>query len=349
MARALLLGSGSDGSRAAAHHPSTRRTPPCRPRPRIATPAVDEPLRSRCHRDLQAHPLGHRPRRHPRPRSFDSPTKFLPDGLSKVAELAVPERRARRGCSSQIQGRTYANIFGLVERFIGAKVLERQPRALARRPDRARGAGALHRRGAQAPGAVPPHRADVGREHAGRLPLPCRSRTTSPRRCSASRTWAVLALDLPHRALHAGALPRRASSPTPTLSPLWKDVFLFHWKEESQHAILDELEWPREDAQLDRGRARRARSTTSSRWSAPSTASCRCRRPPTCDYFLRSRAAALRRRRRRSELRDGRAQGLPLAVHRLRCPAPALHEDADRDDHPRAGRAHHAALAPIMA
>jgi len=27
-------------------------------------------------------------------------------------------------------------------------------------------------------------------------------------------------------------------------------VFLFHWKEESQHAILDELEWRRENANL---------------------------------------------------------------------------------------------------
>jgi hypothetical protein len=27
-------------------------------------------------------------------------------------------------------------------------------------------------------------------------------------------------------------------------------VFLYHWKEESQHAILDELEWRREDAKL---------------------------------------------------------------------------------------------------
>ena len=31
---------------------------------------------------------------------------------------------------------------------------------------------------------------------------------------------------------------------------LFKDVLLFHWKEESQHAILDELEWRREDANL---------------------------------------------------------------------------------------------------
>jgi hypothetical protein len=34
------------------------------------------------------------------------------------------------------------------------------------------------------------------------------------------------------------------------LSELYKDVFFFHWKEESQHAILDELEWRREDARL---------------------------------------------------------------------------------------------------
>ena len=27
-------------------------------------------------------------------------------------------------------------------------------------------------------------------------------------------------------------------------------MFLFHWKEESQHAILDELEWMRENAKL---------------------------------------------------------------------------------------------------
>ena len=49
--------------------------------------------------------------------------KFLPDGLSLVPEfttLAGDEQRF----VSQIQGRTYANMFGLVERFINAKVLE---------------------------------------------------------------------------------------------------------------------------------------------------------------------------------------------------------------------------------
>jgi hypothetical protein len=38
--------------------------------------------------------------------------------------------------------------------------------------------------------------------------------------------------------------------PDPTLSPLYKDVFLYHWREESQHAILDELEWTRENESL---------------------------------------------------------------------------------------------------
>jgi hypothetical protein len=34
------------------------------------------------------------------------------------------------------------------------------------------------------------------------------------------------------------------------LSELFKDVFLFHWKEECQHALLDELELVRHDATL---------------------------------------------------------------------------------------------------
>src|SRR6516225_682999 len=58
-----------------------------------------------------------------RGRSFDPTHKFLPSGLSKVDQmnfLSVDEKRYL----TQIQGRTYANVFGLVERFINAKVLE---------------------------------------------------------------------------------------------------------------------------------------------------------------------------------------------------------------------------------
>jgi len=56
-------------------------------------------------------------------RRFDAAHKFLPDALA-LAEafntLSADEKRF----VSQIQGRTYANIFGLVERFINARVLE---------------------------------------------------------------------------------------------------------------------------------------------------------------------------------------------------------------------------------
>ena len=34
-------------------------------------------------------------------------------------------------------------------------------------------------------------------------------------------------------------------------SALFKDVFLYHRKEESQHAIMDEMEWLRENRKLD--------------------------------------------------------------------------------------------------
>jgi hypothetical protein len=47
----------------------------------------------------------------------------LPDGLSFVRKLAFLTERERK-FMSQLQGRTYANLFGMTERFINAKVLE---------------------------------------------------------------------------------------------------------------------------------------------------------------------------------------------------------------------------------
>ena len=52
-----------------------------------------------------------------RGRSFDTAHKFLPDGLS-LADAFTTLSAAEKRFVSQIQGRTYANIFGLVERFI---------------------------------------------------------------------------------------------------------------------------------------------------------------------------------------------------------------------------------------
>src|SRR5260221_7238321 len=51
---------------------------------------------------------------------------------------------------------------------------------------------------------------------------------------------------------------RRAIAPDTELSELFKDVFLYHWTEESQHAIVDELEWVRHDSGLTAEQRERA-------------------------------------------------------------------------------------------
>ncbi|GAA5076940.1 hypothetical protein GCM10025759_22300 [Lysobacter panacisoli] len=58
-----------------------------------------------------------------RGRDFDHGRTFLPDGLSFADRLDFLDDDERR-FFSQVQGRTYAWMFGLVERFIGAKMLQ---------------------------------------------------------------------------------------------------------------------------------------------------------------------------------------------------------------------------------
>src|SRR5258706_5772713 len=57
-----------------------------------------------------------------RGRQFDVSKKYLPDGLSMAPSLEFLGKDEKR-LFSQIQGRTYANIFGLVERFIPPMVI----------------------------------------------------------------------------------------------------------------------------------------------------------------------------------------------------------------------------------
>jgi hypothetical protein len=57
-------------------------------------------------------------------------------------------------------------------------------------------------------------------------------------------TWGVLALTC-HIELFTQVHYKQSIDSDSTLSPLYKDVFKFHWLEESQHATLDELEWQR--------------------------------------------------------------------------------------------------------
>ena len=61
--------------------------------------------------------------------------------------------------------------------------------------------------------------------------------------------WAVLALTLGLELL-TQLHYRQSIDPDDELSELFKDVFLHHWKEECQHAILDELEWLRHDGRV---------------------------------------------------------------------------------------------------
>jgi len=182
-----------------------------------------------------------------RGRRFNTDQKFLPDGLSRADEFSTLSPREKKFVS-QIQGRTYANIFGLVERFITTKVLELSHEhsfgdqmaleALVRFSDEELKHQELFRRIDAMIGEVLPagYRFDINANDVAHAVL-------------GKSTWAVLALTLDIE-LFTQLHYSQSIAPDPELSELFKDVFLFHWKEESQHAILDELELIRDDAEM---------------------------------------------------------------------------------------------------
>ncbi|MEJ6021728.1 hypothetical protein [Ramlibacter sp. PS4R-6] len=177
-----------------------------------------------------------------RGREFDYGRKFLPDGLSKVQALTFLSPAEKR-LLSQVQGRTYANMFALVERFIGAKTAELSRdhslgdqvafEALVRLTDEELKHQELFRRlDAMMTAGMP----------AGYTFLPEPNEVAKV--VLGKGDWAIMALTLDIE-IFSQSHYRSSIDPDAELSPLWKDVFLFHWKEESQHAILDELEWRR--------------------------------------------------------------------------------------------------------
>jgi hypothetical protein len=182
-----------------------------------------------------------------RGRQFEAHLKFLPDGLSLANDLAflTPEQARFYG---QVQGRTYANMFGMIERYIGVKMLDVSRthglgdqtafEALVRLTDEELKHQELFRRieALIAPTMPPGYRFALDGNDVAAFVLG---------KCS----WAVLALTC-HIELFSQAHYRASIDGAIGLSDLFKDVFLFHWKEESQHATLDELEWAREDARL---------------------------------------------------------------------------------------------------
>jgi hypothetical protein len=182
-----------------------------------------------------------------RGRSFDFTKKFLPDALSQINRLDFLSADERR-LVSQIQGRTYANMFRLVERFISAKILDQSREhslgdqtameALVRLTDEELKHQELFRRlDAMMAQDMPDGYQFVPEANAVAAAVLGKS------------TWAVLAL-ICHIEIFVVSHYRQSIDPDSELSALYKDVFLYHAREEAQHAILDELEWVRENGKL---------------------------------------------------------------------------------------------------
>jgi hypothetical protein len=177
-------------------------------------------------------------------RTFDPEDRFLPDsfaGTASFPDLSPAEIRF----VGQIQGRTYANMFGLLERYVNAKVLELSQshcfgdqtklEALIRFSDEEIKHQHLFRCVEQLIASSMPHGYCF-------VPQP----NPVARMILGKSTWAVLALTLMVEIV-TQAHYRETIKNGEGVSPLYKDVFRYHWIEECQHAILDELEWRRED------------------------------------------------------------------------------------------------------
>jgi P-aminobenzoate N-oxygenase AurF len=182
-----------------------------------------------------------------RGRTFDFSRKFLPDTLSRIDRLIFLSAAEAR-LLSHVQGRTYAYIFGLVERFISAKMLDQGRahifgdqlalEALVRFSNDEIKHQELFRRmetmiGSQMPAG---YRQVADPNDVARAVL-------------AASSWSVLALTC-HIELFVQAHYAESIAPREELCPVFKDVFKYHWKDESQHVVLDELEWKNEHARL---------------------------------------------------------------------------------------------------
>lgn len=173
-------------------------------------------------------------------RQLDSSSKFLPDSLSLVTQLAFLNGSQQR-LLSQVQGRTYAYLFGLIERCINAKMLERA-RAHSLRDQTAVAALLTFVQ------EELKHQELFRRvEKLADIALPAGYRMTADPDAAAAAmlrksNWAVLALTC-FVEIFTQAHYLHSIRDDDGLSPLFRDVFYYHWIEEVQHATLDEMEW----------------------------------------------------------------------------------------------------------
>lgn len=188
-------------------------------------------------------------------RRFNYDLPFLPSGLSLSARLGFLNQQDLL-FFSQVQGRTYAYMFGLVERFINAKVIDLSAsKAISNQIQ----LEALMRFSAE---ELKHQQMFQAMEDAMEQRMPKGYTKTADADQVANfvlskSNWAVMALTA-HIEIFVQAHYLESISPISVICPLWKDVFLFHWKDEAQHVPLDLLEWEAIDQNLSEAEREKA-------------------------------------------------------------------------------------------
>ena len=183
-----------------------------------------------------------------RSRRPDTARRFVPDALSRLNELPFLNDRQAKALS-QLQACTYAHCAVRVERCVTAVILRASEphwcgdatvlQAQLRVADDALKHQTLFRRLAlmTEQGLPSDYQFITADDGLSRTALRCGD-------------WAALALVLA-LVLSAQAHYRHSLEAADSLCPLWHDVFFFHWKEASQHAVLIELAWREAHARSD--------------------------------------------------------------------------------------------------
>ncbi|MFZ1990290.1 MAG: hypothetical protein WAW96_11025 [Alphaproteobacteria bacterium] len=182
-----------------------------------------------------------------RGRTLDVRDTFLPPSLTKADRLDFLNEADKR-LMSQVQGRTYANIFGLVERYINAKILEVTRdhwfgdqlalETLVRFSNEELKHQELFRR-------VDKMCADVMPVGYRFLPDP----NEVAHAVLSKSTWSVLGLTC-FIEIFVLSHARQSIETQAVISPLFKDIFLYHARDEVQHIVADEIEWQRVHDQM---------------------------------------------------------------------------------------------------
>ena len=195
--------------------------------------------------------------------SSTSPQTFLPDGLSKVDELDVP-RAGRRAPPPEPGAGPHLRLHLRAGRALHQRQDARAAAATtgsATRPRSRRWCASATRSSSTRSCSAASRTMIAARDAAGLLRR-WPTRTTSRAPCSRKSTWAVLALTC-HIELFTQShydqsiAPRRRTS-----RRCGRTCSCIHWKEECQHAMLDELEWAARGRAARRCGSATRRSTT---------------------------------------------------------------------------------------